>query len=439
MDNGWCQQEITGTNRLLAESTASLTAVLQELIYPAFHHRGFHSRLVQDWSSDAMNDDRISLVDLAAQFEALRGEIEPCVAEIMARGDFILGRAVAEFESEFATFCECRRAVGMASGLDALKLAMRALDIGAGDEVITVANSFIATALAVSAVGAVPVLVDCDPATYTMDVRQVEAAVTPRTRAILPVHLYGQPADMDPILDLARRRGLDVIEDACQAHGAKYRGRRCGSIGRVAAFSFYPGKNLGAYGDGGAATTNDGSLADRMATLRNYGSSVKYVHDELGENSRLDTIQAAVLRVKLAHLEAWNERRRRIAAAYAEGLSGIGDIVLPFVPAHVEPVWHLYVVRTARRDALLEHLRARGIGALIHYPIPIHLQPAYRSRGPRTEDRDPRSEVRGVPRWHKGQFPVAERLSGEVLSLPIYPEMTEAQIERVGDAVREFF
>jgi dTDP-4-amino-4,6-dideoxygalactose transaminase len=390
-----------------------------------------------------MSVDSIPLVDLAAQFAAIRAEVEPRVAEVMARGDFILGRAVGEFEKEFARYCECDRAIGLASGLDALKLALRALDIGPGDEAITVANSFIATALAVSSVGATPVLVDCDPKTYTIDVGQIESAVTGRTRAILPVHLYGQPAEMDPILDLARRHGIEVIEDAAQAHGARYRGRRCGSIGRAAAFSFYPGKNLGAYGDGGAVTTNDATLADRVATLRNYGSRVKYRHEELGENSRLDTIHAAVLRVKLAHLDAWNAARRRIAARYAAALAGVGDLVLPAAPAHMEPVWHLYVIRTARRDALLAHLQERGIGALIHYPVPIHLQPAYAARGPRSEVRDPRSEARG-PRsdgggWRPGQFPVSERLAAEILSLPIYPEMTEEQVERVVCGVKEFF
>jgi dTDP-4-amino-4,6-dideoxygalactose transaminase len=369
-----------------------------------------------------MNVEFIPLVDLSAQFKTIRAEIEPCVAEVMARGDFILGRAVGEFEAEFARACGCARSVGLASGLDALKLSLRALSIGPGDEVITVANSFIATALAVSSVGATPVLVDCDPATYTIDVRQVEAAVTGRTRAILPVHLYGQPAEMDPLLDLARRRGLEVIEDAAQAHLATYRGRVCGSLGRAAAFSFYPGKNLGAYGDGGAVTTNDPELADRIATLRNYGSRVKYRHEELGENSRLDTLQAAILSVKLRHLEDWTVRRRAIAATYSAALAGIGDLILPFAPAHVEPVWHLYVVQTARRDALLGHLQAKGIGALIHYPVPIHLQPAYAGAD-----------------WRPGEVPVAEALSAQVLSLPLYPEMTGEQIAFVTEQVRGFF
>jgi len=369
-----------------------------------------------------MNVEFIPLVDLSAQFKTIRAEIEPRVAEVMASGDFILGKAVGEFETEFARYCGCRRSVGLASGLDALRLILRALAIGPGDEVITVANSFIATALAISSVGATPVLVDCDPATYMIDVRQASAAVTVRTRAILPVHLYGQPAEMDPLLDLARRRGLEVIEDAAQAHGAKYRGRVCGSLGRAAAFSFYPGKNLGAYGDGGAVTTNDPELADRIATLRNYGSRVKYCHEELGENSRLDTIQAAILSVKLRHLDAWTVRRREIAAIYSRALAGVGDLVLPAVPAHVDPVWHLYVIQTSRRDALLARLQERGIGALIHYPVPIHLQPAYAGEG-----------------WRPGAFPVAEALSTQVLSLPLYPEMTEEQIAFVTEQIRAFF
>ncbi|MCX7819357.1 MAG: DegT/DnrJ/EryC1/StrS family aminotransferase, partial [Kiritimatiellae bacterium] len=319
-------------------------------------------------------------------------------------------------------YCETDRAIGVASGLDALKLALRALEIGPGDEVITVANSFVATALAVSAVGARPVLVDCEPEGFTINVAEIEGAITSRTRAILPVHLYGHPAEMDAIRSIAARHGLEVVEDAAQAHGARYRGRRCGSLGRIAAFSFYPGKNLGAYGDGGAVTTNDAALADRVATLRNYGSRVKYRHEVLGENSRLDTLQAAVLNAKLPHLDRWNAARRRIAAHYRDLLAGVGDLRLPVARSEVEHVWHLYVVRTSRRDALLEFLRARGIGALIHYPIPIHLQPAYRGYG-----------------WRVGQFPIAEQLAREVLSLPIYPEMTEPQVEAVTAAVREFF
>ncbi len=367
-------------------------------------------------------DINIPLVDLAAQWAVIGREAEPRIREVLGRGDFILGRALEEFEAAFAAYCGCRRAIGVASGLDALKLALRALDVGPGDTVIVPAHTFIATALAVSAVGAQPALVDIDEASFNLDPRRLEEAAGPRTRAVIPVHLYGRPADMDPILELAARRGWAVLEDAAQAHGARYRGRPCGSLGRIAAFSFYPGKNLGAAGDGGAVTTNEAALADRVARLRNYGSTVKYRHDELGENSRLDTLQAAILSVKLRHLDEWNAARRQIAAAYTDALRGVGDLLLPAEPADAESVWHLYVVRTSRRDALLDHLRTRGIGALIHYPCPIHLQPAYAGAG-----------------WRAGQFPVAERVAREVISLPIYPEMSEEQIARVVSAVREFY
>ncbi len=367
-------------------------------------------------------ENRIPLVDLVAQFRAIEPEVRRRLDATLTRADFILGHELAEFESAFASFCECRRAVGVASGLDALKLALRALEIRPGDEVITVANSFIATALAVTAVGAKPVLVDCEPDTFTMNPAQIEAAITDRTRAVLPVHLYGHPADIAAIGAICERYGLHLVEDAAQAHGARYRGRRCGSLGVLAAFSFYPGKNLGAYGDGGAVTTNDEALADRIATLRNYGSKVKYIHELCGENSRLDTLQAAVLNAKLAHLDTWNARRRELAARYEELLKGVGDLQLPKAQADVEPVWHLYVIRTSYRDRLLAWLQEHGIGALIHYPVPIHLQPAYAHMG-----------------WKRGQFPVAERLAQEILSLPIYPEMTEAQLNRVVAVIREFF
>lgn len=364
----------------------------------------------------------IPFLDLKNQSTELRSEIRSAMDQVLADGQFILGPAVDAFEREFAAFCECQSSVGVASGLDALRLILRALGIGPGDEVITVANSFIATALAVSSVGATPVLVDCDPATYMIDVRQASAAVTVRTRAILPVHLYGFPADMDPLLELGRRHGIDILEDAAQAHGTRYKGRLCGSMGRAAAFSFYPGKNLGAYGDGGAVTTWDPELAGRIAMLRNYGSRVKYHHEELGENSRLDTLQAAILSVKLRHLNVWNGRRREIAAAYTCALTGVGDLTLPPSAPDVEPVFHQYVLRTERRDALLTHLQGQGIGCGIHYPIPIHLQPAYAGAG-----------------WRPGAFPVSERFSTQLLSLPIYPEMSADQIAFVIDRIRAFF
>ncbi len=364
----------------------------------------------------------VPFVDLKTQFAAIRGDVMRNVEKVLQNTNFILGAEVSEFEKAFAAYCECRHAVGVASGLDALKLALRALDIGPGDEVITTANTFIATALAVNSVGATPVLVDMDAVSYNLDPKQLDAAVTPRTKAILPVHLYGQPADMDPILAWAEKRKLHVIEDACQAHGARYKGRRCGSLGRIAAFSFYPGKNLGAYGDGGAVTTNDPALAEKVVLLRGYGSTVKYYHDALGENSRLDTIQAAVLNAKLPHLDAWNAARRRAAARYTEQLAGVGDVATPQILPFAEHVFHLYVIRTARRDALLKFLQERGVGCIIHYPVPIHLQKAYADRG-----------------WKRGDFPETERAADEILSLPMFPDITDAQIDYVVQSVRDFF
>ncbi len=365
---------------------------------------------------------RVPFLDLQAQYRPLREDIQAALQRVLDRSDFILGEEVSAFEREFATFCECPHAVGVASGLDAIRLALRVLDIGPGDEVITAANSFIASALGITAVGAQPVLVDVDPATYNMDPAAVEAAITPQTKAILPVHLYGQMAAMPEILDIANRRGLSVIEDAAQAHGARLRGVRAGATGTLAAFSFYPGKNLGAYGDGGAVTTRDAALNARLRKLRNYGSVVKYRHEELGENSRLDTLQAAVLRVKLRRLDAGNARRREIAARYTAGLAGVGDVIPPFVAPHSEPVFHLYVIQTARRNELMAYLEEQGIGTIVHYPTPIHLQPAY-----------------AALRRGSGSFPVTESLSGRVLSLPMYPELADAQIEEVVGAVRGFF
>lgn len=367
-----------------------------------------------------MNSISIPLVDLRVQMEALRPELDAAWADALARSDFILGAALDTFEREFAAYCECPCAIGVASGLDALKLILRALEIGPGDEVIVPANTFIATALAVSAVGATPVLADCEDRTYGMDPDAAIAAITPRTRAFLPVHLYGHPARMQPLLDAAGRHGLEVVEDAAQAHGARLTGRRCGSLGRAAAFSFYPAKNLGALGDGGAVTTRDPDLAARIASLRNYGSTVKYHHAERGENSRLDTLQAAILSVKLRRLDEGNRQRRSLAARYTEGLRDLPGLVLPFTEANSEPVYHQYVIRSARRDEVLRALLAAGIGCGIHYPIPIHLQPAYADAG-----------------WKRGQFPVAERCADEALSLPMYPELTEKQVDQVIRAVRQ--
>ncbi len=363
----------------------------------------------------------VPFIDLRAQFATIRGDVMSGIEKVIGNTSFILGPDVAELEKSFAAFCECTHAIGVASGLDAIKLALRSLNIGPGDEVITAANTFIATTLAVSSVGATPVLVDIDPRYYNIDPAKIEAAITPRTKVILPVHLYGQPADMDPILEIAKKHKLWVVEDAAQAHGARYKGSRVGSFGILAAFSLYPGKNLGAYGDGGLITTNDDRLAEVIQSMHNYGSKVKYYHDTLGENSRLDSIQAAVVKAKLPHLDRWNEARRRVAARYTEKLRGIPGVVTPTILPGVEPVFHLYVIRVPNRDGLMEHLKQKGVGAIIHYPIPIHLQKAYASRG-----------------WRKGDFPITEEYAGQILSLPMYAEITEEQVDYVVEQIRSF-
>src|SRR3989441_3083575 len=363
---------------------------------------------------------QIPFVDLTAQYRTIAEEINEATSRVIQEADFILGREVHLFEEEFAAFCETRYAVGLDSGTSALELALRAYDIGPGDEVITAANSFIASALAISHAGATPVLVDVDPFTHTIDVTGIERAITSRTKAILPVHLYGHPAHMDPIRQLAEQRGLIVIEDACQAHGARYKGRRAGSLGHAAAFSFYPGKNLGAYGDGGIVVTNDRGIARRLEMLRNYGQKEKYQHLFRGYNRRLDTLQAAVLRVKLRYLVKWNAARRWNAVLYHKFLDGCG-LLLPGEAPGAESVWHLYVIRAEQRDALKEHLISRGISASIHYPIPIHVQPAYLDLG-----------------YKKGDFPVTESCAHQVLSLPMYAEIRQDQIEYVAKTIRNF-
>lgn len=364
--------------------------------------------------------EQIPLVDLKAQYAQIQSEIDGAVARVIANADFILGHDVEAFESEFAAYCQAEQAVGLDSGLSALELGMRALGIGEGDEVITPAHSFIASSSAISFTGATPVWVDVDPKTYDLDVKQIEGAITDRTKAIMPVHLYGQPADMDAVMDIARKHGLLVVEDACQAHGARYRGRAVGSIGDIGAFSFYPGKNLGAYGDAGALVTNNAEVADTVRKMRNYGQRKKYDHIYLAWNRRMDTLQAAVLRVKLSHLDRWNQARQRHASVYDELLAGSG-VKLPQVAAERDHVYHLYVIQAARRDALLEHLAQNGIHAGIHYPIPIHMQEAYRQRG-----------------LGQGSFPVTEAMAPQLLSLPMYPELTEPQIRRIADAVSSF-
>lgn len=360
----------------------------------------------------------IPFLDLGAAYRELKTEIDAAVHRVLDSGWYILGPEVDAFEAEWAEWCGADHAVGLANGLDALILALRALDVGPGDEVIVPSNTYIATWLAVSAVGARPVPVEPDPATHNIDPARIVAAITSATKAVLAVHLYGQPADLDPILALARQHGLAVIEDAAQAHGARYKGRRIGAHGDVVCWSFYPGKNLGALGDGGAVTTNRSDLADRIRVLRNYGSRMKYVNEVQGVNSRLDPLQAAVLRVKLPYLDAWTDRRRAIAAAYAEGLQQTG-LILPHVPDWADPVWHLYVVRTPDRDGLQKRLGAAGVGTLIHYPIPPHMQAAYADLGLLSE-----------------ALPVARQLAGEVLSLPIGPQMPLSDVDRVIEAVK---
>lgn len=347
----------------------------------------------------------IPFLDLRAAYLDLKSGIDAATARVLESGCYILGPEVDAFEAEWAAYCEAKHAVGLANGLDALSLALRALDIGAGDEVIVPSNTYIATWLAVSGVGAMPVPVEPDPITYNIDPSRIAAAITPRTRAIIPVHLYGQPADMDPILDIARAHRLRVIEDAAQAHGARYKGKRIGAHGDIVCWSFYPGKNLGAMGDAGAVTTDDPVLAERVALLRNYGSRQKYVNEEAGTNSRLDPLQAAVLRVKLSVLDDWTARRKAIAAAYTEGLADSG-LILPHVPDWADPVWHLYVVRSTERDVLQARLTEAGIGTLIHYPIAPHMQKAYAGLGIAPD-----------------ALPYARQLAGEVLSLPIGPHM----------------
>ena len=352
---------------------------------------------------------KIPFLDLGASYRELKPEIDAAVARVLNSGWYILGPEVEAFEAEWAEYCEAKHAVGLANGLDALILALRALDVGPGDEVIVPSNTYIATWLAVSAVGATPVPVEPDPATHNIAPHRIPAAITPRTKVLLPVHLYGQPADMDPILELARKHNIAVVEDAAQAHGARYKNKRIGGHGDIVCWSFYPGKNLGALGDGGAITTNRADLADKVQVLRNYGSRVKYVNEVQGVNSRLDPIQAAVLRVKLKHLDQWTDRRRTIADLYTEGLKNSG-LILPHVPDWADPAWHLYVIRSSERDALQQRLVAADVGTLIHYPIPPHMQEAY-------------AGLNIAP----GAFSIACKMADEVLSLPIGPQMTALQ------------
>ena len=361
---------------------------------------------------------KIPFLDLGAAYRELKTEIDAAVSRVLESGCYILGPEVEAFETEWAAYCDAKHAVGLANGLDALVLALRALNVGPGDEVILPSNTYIATWLAVSAVGAKPVPIEPNPATHNIDTKRIAAAITPQTKVLLPVHLYGQPADMDPILNIAQRHGLRVIEDAAQAHGAHYKGQRIGAHGDIVCWSFYPGKNLGALGDAGAITTNDAALAERVALLRNYGSRQKYVNEEVGVNSRLDPIQAAVLRVKLTVLDEWTERRRAVASAYTLGLAESG-LILPHVPDWAEPTWHLYVVRTSDRDALQGRITKAGIGTLIHYPIPPHMQKAY-------------ADMEILP----DAFHLARDLASEVLSLPMGPQLNLNQVQDIINALK---
>lgn len=362
----------------------------------------------------------IGLVDLHTQYEMLKPDIDDAIAGVLSRADFILGEDVYRFEAEFADYCEARYAVGVDSGTSALELGLRALGVGTDDEVLVPANSFIASAAAVSFTGATPVFVDADPETYTIDVEQLSRKITSRTKAIVPVHIYGQPANMDAVMQFAEQHGLFVVEDACQAHGARWNERRVGSIGHIGAFSFYPGKNLGAPGDGGALVTNNPEIAETVRELRNCGQRAKYEHVQLGWTRRLDTIHAAVLRVKLRYLDAWNEQRRQRAKLYNNLLRDHG-IGTPVVDPRGEHVFHLYVAQVDRRDDLRSYLATRDIATGIHYPTPIHLQPAYRHLG-----------------YRSGDFPIAERSAARVISLPMYPEIETRQIESIAECIHTF-
>ena len=361
---------------------------------------------------------RVPFLDLKAQYRSIKPEIDAAIGRVLETTQFVLGDEVAGFEREFAAYSGAAQGVAVNSGTSALHLAMLAAGIGPGDEVITVPNTFVATVAAVKYTGARPVLVDIDPVRYTMDPARVEAAITPRTKALLPVHLYGQPADMDPILEIGRRRGLVVIEDAAQAHGARYKGRPVGSLGDLACFSFYPGKNLGAYGEGGIVVTSNEEYAKKIRMLRDWGQDRKYHHVLAGYNYRMEGMQGAILRVKLHHLEKWTEARRAHAARYRELLADCG-VGIPSEAPGARHVWHVYAVRTPERDALMKALGEQGIQTGIHYPIPVHFQPAYAD-----------------PAYGRGSFPLAEKAADEVTSLPMFPELTEEQLQIVAGALR---
>lgn len=364
---------------------------------------------------------RIPFLDLKSPYIELKDELDAAYRRVMESGWYILGREVDAFETEFSAYCEAKHCVGVANGLDALHLIVRAYGIGPGDEVIVPSNTYIATWLAVTHAGATPVPVEPDEGTYNIDPLRIEQAITSRTKAIMVVHLYGQTADMDPINVIAGKHGLKVIEDCAQAHGARYKGRRAGSLGDAAGFSFYPGKNLGAMGDGGAVTTSDKKLAERIKVLRNYGSQTKYHNEVVGFNSRLDELQAALLRVKLVKLDEWNERRGVAAQSYIQHLSPLKVATLPCVPAWADPVWHLFVLRHENRALLQKKLEEDGIGTMIHYPIPPHLQPAYSGLG-----------------YKQGDFPISEAIHNSIFSLPMWPGITEDNVAAVCATLHSF-
>jgi dTDP-4-amino-4,6-dideoxygalactose transaminase len=365
---------------------------------------------------------KVPFLDLTAPYKELQGELDAAYRRVMESGWFILGEEIDAFEHEFAAYCRAKHCIGVGNGLDALHIILRAFQIGEGDEVIVPANTFIATWLAISYAGAKPVPVEPDPRTYNLDPNRVEAAITSKTKAIMPVHLYGQPADMDAFMSIAEKHNLKVIEDAAQAHGAQYKGRMSGSLAHAAGFSFYPGKNLGALGDAGAIVTNDDILAEQVRMLRNYGSKVKYYHDVKGYNSRLDEMQAAFLRAKLIHLDEWNKRREKIASYYLHNLADLPDLALPYFPDCASPVWHIFPIQFPKRDNLQQFLKSKGVDTLIHYPVPPHLSKAY-------------AEL-GIPR---GSFPITEAIASSELSLPMGPHLSLDQAEYVLNMIREYF
>jgi dTDP-4-amino-4,6-dideoxygalactose transaminase len=363
----------------------------------------------------------IPFLDLNAPYQELKSELDSAYRRVMESGWFIMGAEVEAFDREFAAYCGVKHCIGVGNGLEALHLILRAYAIGEGDEVIVPANTYIATWLAVSYAGATPVPVEPGPRTYNLDPARVEAAITPKTKAIMPVHLYGQPADMDPLMQIAEKHNLKVIEDAAQAQGARYKGRISGSLAHAAGFSYYPGKNLGALGDAGAIVTNDNALAEQVRMLRNYGSKVKYVHEVKGFNTRLDEMQAAFLRAKLVHLDEWNKRRAKIAAYYLDHLADLPNLILPFAPDWAVPAWHIFMIQTPRRDELQQYLKNKGVGTLIHYPVPPHLSKAYAELG-----------------LQKGAFPITESIASSELSLPMGPHLSLDEAEYVVGMIQEF-